>query len=523
MLKHIETNMKIAFHTLGCKVNQYETEAMAQLFREHGHVVVEENEFADVYVINTCTVTAVADKKSRQYIRRMKKVNPDSIVAVTGCYSQIAPDDVAAVKGVDIVTGTNEKASLIEMVEDFAISRQTDSQANDQQTDSQTSNQQADGQLRMVHPYEELGEFVEMGTVASTENRTRAYIKIQEGCNRFCSYCVIPFARGPVRSRALEDIVAEARALIDAGYKELVLTGINTAQYDMEGRNLYAEASPTSEECAEASPTSEKCAKASPTDEECTKTQATSEGDDEIFGVEKAIAAINDLPGEFRIRLSSLEPAVVNSNYVKRLFKYDKLCHHLHMSAQSGSDRILKAMNRPYDSDGYYDLVNTLFEFDDCYGVSTDIIVGFPGEKDADFEESCDLVKECSFCKTHIFKYSKRPLTKAAEMKNQVSPQIKQKRAERLAEVAAASAHVFYEINLAAAVEDGRTETVLIEEIVSFSDETGNPQHYYTGYTGNYIRTYIPADKVNAEDKLNTFARVKLVDLFRDGMRGEIV
>ena len=207
--------MKVAFHTLGCKVNQYESEAMAQMFRGRGWDVVDEREFADVYVINTCTVTATADKKSRQYIRRMKRVNPDSVVAVTGCFSQISPDEVSKIKGVDIITGTNEKSSLLDYVEEVLASRDADTAKAAATADTAKADC-----LTVIHPYEELSEFDEMGIVASTENRTRAYIKVQEGCNRFCGYCVIPYARGPVRSRALEDIVAEAKALIEAGYKE---------------------------------------------------------------------------------------------------------------------------------------------------------------------------------------------------------------------------------------------------------------------------------------------------------------
>ncbi len=468
--------MKIAFHTLGCKVNQYESEAMAQSFRQRGHEIVDERDFADVYVINTCTVTAVADKKSRQYIRRMKKVNPDSIITVTGCYSQIKPDEVAAIDGVDIVTGTNEKAALIDYVE--------------------TRAKALAGELDLhILPYEELSDFEDMGIVSSRESRTRAHIKIQEGCNRFCSYCVIPYARGMVRSRPLDSIVSEAKALLNGGCKELVLTGINTAQYDMEGRDLYGSAEPTS-----------------------------GNTDAEPFGVEKAIAAINELDGDFRIRLSSLEPAVVDSAYVKRLFKYDKLCHHLHMSAQSGSDSVLATMNRPYSLDQYYNMVHTLFKFDDCYGISTDIIVGFPGEKESDFQESCKLVKECSFCRTHIFKYSKRPLTKAADMRNQVAPQVKSRRADELEKVAAEAAERFFRINLAAAKE-GRTERVLIEEIVE------NPEgRFLTGYTGNYIRAYIDITSNASDTKaesgeplLDQFVDVKLRGIFHDGMTAVMV
>lgn len=435
---NISGRPKVAFHTLGCKVNQYESKAMAAMFEEKGFEVVGETEWADVYVINTCTVTAVADKKSRQYIRRMKKVNPESIVAVTGCYAQTSPEQVAEVEGVDLVTGTNEKHTIIDYVMKHI------------------------GGIH-VKAYEELDEFMEMKAV-STE-RTRAYIKVQEGCNRFCSYCVIPYARGPVRSRPLELIVDEAREIIAAGYKEIVLTGINTALY--EG------------------------------------------------GIAQVISAINDIEGDFRIRLSSLEPAVVNAEYVKELFKFDKLCHHLHMSAQSGSDSVLEAMNRPYDRKGYYELVETLYDFDECYGISTDIIVGFPGEKDRDFEDSVSLTRDVEFCKTHIFKYSKRPMTKAAEMKGQVSPQVKDRRAAALDEAAKAAAAGFFARNLQAA-QVGRRERVLLEEIV----ETPGGD-FAVGYTSNYIRTYIPAEETGRE--MNRFVTVKLSGTMRDGMKGEIV
>ncbi len=451
--------MKVAFHTLGCKVNQYETEAMAETFKAEGYTVVDEREAADVYVINTCTVTAVADKKSRQFIRRMKKLNPDSVVAVTGCYAQIKPEEVSAVEGVDIVAGTNEKSRLIQYVDEYMKAG-----------------------IKQIHikGYDELDSYDETGMITSTENRTRAYIKIQEGCNRFCSYCVIPYARGRVRSRALSEITAEAARLIDAGYKELVFTGINTALYDMEGSGRY--------------------------DHGCTDGT-----DGELYGVEKVIAAVNDLPGEFRIRLSSLEPAVVNAGYVKRLLKYDKLCHHLHLSAQSGSSSVLKAMNRPYDRDEYMDIVNVLRDFDPLYGISTDIIVGFPGEKERDFEESLSLVESCGFCKTHIFKYSKRPFTKAAGMKGHIAPQVKNRRSDTLHEAGKEAAVSFFKKNL------GSTGSVLLEEIY---DE----KKLLTGYTGNYIKTYIKFDDMEkAKGMLNTLVKVKLTECFGDGMVGILV
>ena len=448
--------MKIAFHTLGCKVNQYESEAIAAAFEQQGYTVVDEREFADVYVINTCTVTAVADKKSRQYIRRMKKVNPDSVVVVTGCYAQISPEEVSAVDGVDIVAGTNEKSHLTDYVAEF----------------------QEHG-IRQLHVkgYEELDAYDETGLVVNTENRTRAYIKIQEGCNRFCSCCVIPYARGKVRSRGLSEIVEEAEKLITGGYREIVLTGINTALYEMEQ----------------------------------IRPDEAGRLPEEPYGVEKVIDALSDIPGDFRIRLSSLEPAVVDADYVKRLLKYDKLCHHLHLSAQSGSSQVLAAMNRPYDREAYMDIVSTLREADPYYGLSTDIIVGFPGEKEADFEDSCSLVEECAFCKTHIFKYSKRPFTKAASMKGHVAPQVKNRRSDRLHDVGKKSAEAFFAEN------KGRMERVLLEELLE-------DQQMITGYTGNYIKVYVPyEDPEAAQGMLNQFVSVELLEVYRDGMRGRMV
>ncbi len=449
--------MKVAFHTLGCKVNQYETEAISEKFREKGYQVVDEREFADVYIINTCTVTSVADKKSRQYIRKMKKLNPDSVVAVTGCYAQIKPDEVSAVEGVDIVAGTNEKSRLTEYVEEFM----------------------QEGQ-RQIHikGYEELDAYDDMGTITSTENRTRAYIKIQEGCNRFCTYCVIPYARGRVRSRPLDDIVREAKQLVDAGYKEIVLTGINTALYDMESG---------------------------------TRARTGRQDSGQLYGVEKIIAVLDEMPGDFRIRLSSLEPAVVNADYVKRLLKYRRLCHHLHLSAQSGSDSVLSDMNRPYDRAEYMEIVDVLRSFDPLYGLSTDIIVGFPGEKEKDFEESCSLVRECAFCKTHIFKYSKRPFTKAAEMKGHVAPQVKNRRSETLHKTGKEASLQFFAAN------SGSEAVVLAEEIYE-------EKKLITGYTGNYIKAYIRYEELqDAERMLNTFVKVRLQEAFEDGMTAELV
>lgn len=439
--------MKAAFHTLGCKVNQYETESMKEQFRAAGFDIVGEDDFADVYVINTCTVTSIADRKSRQYIRRMKKKNPGAVVAVTGCYAQIKPDEISSLPQVDIVAGTGEKNNLIKYVEEFI----------------------ADGNPQThVVEYERLKEYNDCGIITSMESRTRAYIKIQEGCDRFCSYCLIPFARGRVRSRNPEEILEEARALIDKGFKELILTGINTALYGSEAgfdRNYPGWVSGGRE------------------------------------GVEIVIAALDSLPGDFRIRLSSLEPAVINAEYVKRLMKYSRLCHHLHLSVQSGSDNVLKLMNRPYGRKEYLDIVSVLREADPLYGVSTDIIVGFPCESEEDLNDSIRIIEDAEFCKVHPFKYSKREGTAAAKMGGQIDPRVKNMRMEKLSAAAEQSVAKFLETCI------GDRRTVLFEE-----REDG----MVTGYTDNYIKVYAEGSEINC------FREVKLLERYRDGMKGEI-
>ncbi len=445
-----EKTMKVAFHTLGCKVNQYETEALRLKFRENGYEIVGETEFADIYIINTCTVTGLADRKSRQYIRRMKKRNPESVVAVTGCYAQIKPEEVEHIAGVDIVAGTNEKGRLMDYVEAFLQER-----------------------IPQAHvlPYEQLKTYEETGLVTATESRTRAFIKIQEGCNRFCSYCVIPYARGQVRSRAVKDVMQEAEGLLAQGFKELVLTGINTALYGME---------------------------------EGFQSQGNG-----LSGIAIILDKLNRLEGDFRIRLSSLEPAVVDKDYVKGLLGYEKLCHHLHLSVQSGSDSILRAMNRPYSRKDYLDIVRVLREFDPHYGITTDFIAGFPGEGEEDFEDSLRLIEEAGFCKVHGFQYSQRPLTKAASMENQVPAPVKKARNQRLVEAGEQASLKFFEEN------KGTVRRVLVEE---YQEEAESG--YLTGFTDNYIRVYVSAGRKDAEKLVNSFRDVRLAEPFRDGMTG---
>jgi len=433
--------MKVAFHTLGCKVNQYETEALKEKFSLKGYSVVDEKEFADIYVINTCTVTSLADRKSRQYIRKMKKVNPASIMAVTGCYAQISPDEVASIEGVNLVAGTNEKGRLVEYIEEYIS---LDSKVADCH----------------VRAYEDLTEYEETGTNTSMDSKTRAYIKIQEGCNRFCSYCIIPYTRGPVRSRDLSEIVKEAETLIKKGFKEIVLTGINTALYGMDQ-------------------------------------------EEENSGVEQIIKELNNLEGEFRIRLSSLEPTVVNKENVQRLLKYDKLCHHLHLSIQSGNDKTLQAMNRKYTRKDYLEIVELLKSFDESYGITTDMIAGFPGETEEDFVDSLKIIGEVGFCKVHAFKYSKREGTAAARMKSPVSPEIKNDRTARLIAEGDKSAEEFFRGCI------GETRVVLTENI-----ENG----MIAGYTDNYVKAYIDSTD---NELLNKLIKVKIVGLHKDGVKGE--
>ncbi|MBR6444322.1 MAG: tRNA (N(6)-L-threonylcarbamoyladenosine(37)-C(2))-methylthiotransferase MtaB [Firmicutes bacterium] len=445
--------MRVSFHTLGCKVNQYETEAMAEEFRAAGHTVVGEDDKADVYVVNTCTVTNLASRKSRQFIRRKQTQDPDCIVVVTGCYAQTDPEKVAEIEGVNIICGTNEREGLVERVEAYAKARESVPAAVE----------------KHILSYEDLGEYVSSGIITGASERTRAYIKIQEGCNRFCSYCIIPYARGPVRSRDKAEIIEEAKTLIAGGYKELVLTGINTALYGQE--------------------------------EAAGKTGGQKA--DDAFPLNGLLREINAIEGDFRIRLSSLEPAVVNADMVKLLLDIDKLCHHLHLSIQSGSDRVLGAMNRPYTRNQYLDIVKVLKEADPDYGISTDIIAGFPGETEDDFADSLDIIEKAGFCRVHAFNYSVRPGTAAEKMEGHVPPAVRKERTERLGAAGDKAAEEF------CCGLTGKTRRVLTEE-------PAQDGRYMTGYTDNYVKVFLPAEGLET----NEFYDAMLTGLMDGGMSG---
>ncbi|HZK02537.1 MAG TPA: tRNA (N(6)-L-threonylcarbamoyladenosine(37)-C(2))-methylthiotransferase MtaB [Anaerovoracaceae bacterium] len=452
----IDNNLKIAFYTLGCKVNQYETQALKETFKNRGFMIVDEHKDADIYVVNTCTVTNLADRKSRQYIRRMKKQNPESIIAVIGCYAQVSPDEASAIEGVDIVVGNNEKNSLPDYVDGLLNER--------------ILGKREEKPIVHILSREELTYYEGGSAITTMESRTRAYIKIQDGCDQFCSYCIIPYARGPVRSRPSKEIIMEAESLLKKGFKELVLTGINTALYGAENRRNA-------------------------------KTG--------IYDIESIVKCLNDLPGDFRIRLGSLEPTVVDVNLAVELLKYEKLCHHMHLSLQSGSDSILRSMNRHYDRSGYLKIVDALRKEDKFYGISTDVIVGFPGEKDDDFKDSIDLVRQVRFVKTHVFPYSKRKGTKAATMDDHLDNQTKKKRSAKLTQVAEESALSF----LKSTIESVRK--VLFEE---YEESTG----LVSGYSDNFIKVYYQvSNRKTAEEMINTLVPIRFKKLYLDGILGE--
>jgi len=418
---------KVSFYTLGCKVNQYETQALKEKFESNGYIVVGENDFAHVYVVNSCTVTGIADRKTRQYARKTKKLNPDATTAVVGCYAETGADQLQKIDEVDIVLGTAEKSRLFEEIE----------------------NLQGTGNTKIIKSGEvkTLTEYDDVGLVNGMDSRTRAYIKIEDGCDRFCSYCIIPHSRGAVRSRPKEDIIAEAVQLLKKGYKELILTGINAALY------------------------------------------GTDYGIDSIRLI-KSISEIpegHDVTGDFRIRLSSLEPTVINSEYAKRLIEIPRLCPHLHLSLQSGSDRILSSMNRRYSRKDYLDIVDVLKTHDPNYSVTTDIIVGFPGENDEDFNDSKSIVKEAGFSKVHVFKYSKRPGTVAADMEEQVPGHIKNQRSRELIRESEVQAKDFINQN-----KGTKREALILE----YDSENGQ----YHGITDNDIDVRIKSS-VNIENK----------------------
>ena len=410
----------VAFHNLGCKVNSYETDIMQQKFTENGFRVVPFGQKADVYVINTCTVTNIADRKSRQMLHKAKAMNPDAVVIATGCYVQTDTEGVLKDASVDIAIGNNEKARVIEILNEYLEKHEKTSSI-----------------LDIMHTSE-----YETMTLTDTAERTRAYIKIQDGCNQFCTYCLIPFARGPVRSRDKDEILKEIASLAKKGYKEFVLTGIHVSSYGV-----------------------------------------TRPGHLEENTLADLLESINALPDVKRIRLSSLEPRVMTEDFVRRISALKKLCPHFHLSLQSGCDDTLKRMNRHYNCDEFLSGVKLLRKYFDDPAVTTDVIVGFPGETDVEFEKSISFCETVGFYEMHIFKYSKRKGTVAEKMPGQVSGTVKDARSDKMEALERVMSEDFRKRHI------GKPAEVLFEE-----EKTIAGKKYFIGHTPEYIKVAKAAD-----------------------------
>ena len=406
---------KVAFYTLGCKVNQYETEAMLEMFEKDGYEQVGSEDYADVYVINTCTVTHMSDRKSRQYIRRMKKKNPNAIIAVVGCYSQVSPEEILEIEEVNLVMGTNERRTIVDEIKKLEVV----------EGDKKASTVD---DIMKVRAFEEI-------EISQSNGRTRAFMKIQDGCDRFCTYCIIPYARGgKVRSRDMESIVNEAKTLAENGYEEVVLTGIHVASY---GKDLR----------------------------------------EDNVNLLDVIKKINEIDGIKRIRTSSVEPILFTDEFVSEVSKMEKVMPHYHLSLQSGCDETLKRMNRRYTTAEYKEIVDKLRKEIPNVAITTDVIVGFPGETEEEFEQTYNFLKEIELSQMHIFKYSPRKGTKAADMENQVSPQIKHERSEKLLQLNKENFEKF------ASKMIGKEFEVLFEQEVG--------ENRYEGLTPNYLKTFV--------------------------------
>ncbi|MGE5559664.1 MAG: tRNA (N(6)-L-threonylcarbamoyladenosine(37)-C(2))-methylthiotransferase MtaB [Chloroflexota bacterium] len=445
----------VAFHTLGCKVNQYDTEAMIESFRASGYDIVDFNDEADVYVINTCTVTGRGSQKSRQTVRQARRRNARAIVAITGCYPQVSPEEAAAIPGVDIVAGTKDRKGIVDLVE-RAISQRE--QAGAAATDSDAGAADPPAQIRAIGDIMQTREFEDIPITEFT-SRTRATVKVQEGCNQYCSYCIIPYARGPMRSRPPASVQAEVERLAAAGFKEVVLTGIHLGAY---GAGL---------------------------------TERTS-----LAALLRLLAPV---PGLERIRISSIEPLEVTDELLQTMVANPKVCHHLHIPLQSGDADVLSRMNRHYTPEQYQEVVARARAAMPDIAITTDVIVGFPGETEANFLNTYALAGAVEFAKMHIFQYSRRAGTPAADMPDQVSDRLKEERAHRLAALDESLVLAFEQRFI------GKTLPVLVEE-----EAGGGRAGTLEGLTGNYMRVVFRG----AEELKNTVQKIRLREA-----RGEIV
>lgn len=416
----------VAFHNLGCKVNGYEMDFMQQTLQEKGYKIVPFDKKADIYIINTCTVTNIADRKSRQMLHRAKKMNPESVVVAVGCYVQAGKEEALKDMSIDLAIGNNKKKDLVEILEEYLSAREK--RAED---DLHMKTLQGKTIIDIGHTEE-----YESMQLKTTAEHTRAFIKVQDGCNQFCSYCIIPYARGRIRSRAPEDVLKEVRGLAAGGYKEVVLTGIHLSSYGMTGGNDFSKSK-----------------------------------------LLELILAVNEVEGIERIRLGSLEPRVITEEFVQGLSECEKLCPHFHLSLQSGSAGVLKRMNRKYSPEEYYEKVCILRKYFDEPAITTDVIVGFPRETEEEFEETERFLEKIGFYEMHIFKYSKRQGTPAAVMEGQVPEEIKTLRSNRLLTLEQKMSEEYRRAHL------HKETTVLFEEEKIIEGRT-----YQVGHTPEYIK-----------------------------------
>lgn len=432
---------KVAFHTLGCKVNTYETDAMEQMLLSHGYEIVSFENQADIYIINTCSVTNMADRKSRQMLHKAKKKNPNAVVVAAGCYVQAAPKEVLADAGVDLVIGNNRKQDLVQILEDYFKEHREEAVID----------------INKEQEYEEL----ELDFVS---DHTRAYIKVQDGCNQFCSYCIIPYTRGRVRSRAKQDVISEIKRIAKNGTKEVVLTGIHLSSY---GKDLK-------------------------------------DGTD-LLDLIKAVQEVNGIQ---RIRLGSLEPRIITLEFAQELRKLDKFCPHFHLSLQSGCEATLKRMNRHYTPEEYYEKCELLREVFEHPAITTDVIAGFPGETEEEFEETYKFLEKVNFYEMHVFKYSKRKGTRAAEMENQVPEPIKTKRSNILLELTRECSKRYRSFWI------GREVNVLLEEKIVLDGEV-----YTVGHTKEYVKAAVKGEfssNTFITGKINGFLNEEIVNLLAE-------
>ncbi len=431
----------VAFNTLGCKVNQYETESMMAQFEAKGYNIVGFHEKADIYIVNTCTVTNMADKKSRQMLSKAKKSNTDALVVAVGCYVQAAQDALNEALNVDLLVGNTDKGRIVDVIEGYLESHLIPKVKD----------------LAKYRTYDDMWLTHESG-------HTRVHIKIQDGCDQFCSYCIIPFARGRIRSRDSESILNEVKGLVENGYKEVVLSGIHLASYGVQFEN---------------------------------------------YGLIDLLEDLDKIEGLSRVRLGSLEPTLITEAFTKRLGKLRTLCDHFHLSMQSGDDEVLASMNRKYTTKEYLKAVLLLKETLPGCGITTDLIVGFPGETDELFNNTLSFMASIGFMDVHVFKYSVRDGTKAALMTQQIDGSIKQGRSQKAMALAASMHHDFLRSFI------GKTMDVLVEDKVSKEDK-----NYYVGHTKNYLKVFIPDQ---GENLLNQLKTVVLGELFKEGLKENLI